>query len=68
MPALFCCMDHSFVMAFGLMLVMEGVLPFVLPNAWRETFRRMVELEEKQIRIMGLVSMLIGLFLIKLFS
>src|SRR5438132_1128455 len=32
-------MGTTFLMAFALMLVLEGVLPFVAPTLWRETFR-----------------------------
>jgi uncharacterized protein YjeT (DUF2065 family) len=51
-------------MAFGLMLVLEGVLPLVAPRAWRETFRRMTELNDGQLRFAGMLSMLAGLLLI----
>jgi hypothetical protein len=49
--------------AFGLMLVLEGILPFLAPKAWRQTFQRMVELKDGQLRFIGLASMLGGLLL-----
>ena len=55
-----------FLPALALMLVMEGVLPFLAPAAWREAFSRMIEMKDGQIRFMGLVSMLIGLVLLLL--
>ncbi|BCB27766.1 hypothetical protein SKTS_26520 [Sulfurimicrobium lacus] len=54
--------------AFALMLVIEGVLPFLAPAVWRETFRKMIELSDGQLRFVGLGSMLGGLlmfFLVK---
>jgi uncharacterized protein YjeT (DUF2065 family) len=54
-------MGASFFAAFGLMLVLEGVLPFLAPTLWREAFRRLMELTDGQLRFMGLVSMGIGL-------
>jgi len=51
-------------LAFGLMLVLEGVLPLLAPKAWRQTFERMVTLKDGQLRFVGLISMLIGLVLI----
>lgn len=51
-------------MAFALMLVFEGVLPFLGPRAWRATFRRLIEFSDGQLRFIGLSSMLIGLLLI----
>ena len=52
------------VMALALMLVLEGILPFVLPRVWREMFRRIIELSDGQIRFFGLSSMLLGLILL----
>jgi uncharacterized protein YjeT (DUF2065 family) len=51
-------------MAFGLMLVLEGILPFMAPQAWRQTFRRLIGFSDGQLRFMGLVSMLGGLIMI----
>ncbi len=50
--------------AVALMLVFEGILPFLAPGMWRETFRRLTELSDGQIRFIGLTSMLIGLILL----
>jgi uncharacterized protein YjeT (DUF2065 family) len=52
------------VSALALMLVIEGILPFVAPRAWRETFRRLMELTDGQIRFAGLASMATGLILL----
>jgi uncharacterized protein len=54
--------------AFALMLVLEGIFPFVAPAAWRETFQRLTRMANGQVRFVGLSSMLIGvvlLFLLK---
>ena len=50
--------------ALALMLVLEGVLPFLAPAAWRDTFTRMTQLNDGQLRFMGLLSMLGGLMLL----
>ncbi|MFO1283154.1 MAG: DUF2065 domain-containing protein [Burkholderiales bacterium] len=47
--------------ALALVLVVEGVLPFVAPRAWRDTFRRLIELSDGQVRFIGLVSIGVGL-------
>ena len=60
-------MTASLLIALALMLVLEGVLPFLAPGLWRETFRRLVALSDGQIRFVGLTSMLIGLFLLMVF-
>lgn len=56
-------MGTSLLAAFALMLVIEGLLPFVAPRAWREAFRRVIEMSDGQIRFFGLSSMLAGTLL-----
>jgi uncharacterized protein YjeT (DUF2065 family) len=53
--------------AFALMLVLEGLLPFLAPKVWRETFRRVIEFSDGQIRFIGLSSMLVGIVILTLF-
>ena len=57
-------MGNTLLAAFALMLVIEGVLPFLVPTLWRDTFRRLTELSDGQIRFIGLTSMLAGLLLL----
>ena len=57
----------SLGLAFAMMLVLEGLLPLVAPASWRETFRRVSELRDGQIRFFGLASVATGLTLIALF-
>lgn len=55
---------NSLLLAFGLVLVLEGLLPFLTPRIWREAFRKMLDLNDGQLRFMGLLSMLAGLSLV----
>jgi uncharacterized protein len=57
-------MGTTLLMAVALMLVIEGLFPFLAPSAWRETFRRLMQLSDGQIRFFGLSSMLAGLVLL----
>jgi len=50
--------------AVALMLVIEGILPFLAPGMWREAFRRLTEMTDGQIRFFGLTSMIAGLLLL----
>ena len=61
-------MTDTLLLAFALMLVLEGILPFVAPAAWRDTFRRLIQFSDGQIRFVGLSSMLVGLILIAFFK
>lgn len=55
---------NSLLLAFGLVLVLEGLLPFLTPRIWREAFRKMLDLNDGQLRFMGLLSMLAGVSLV----
>jgi uncharacterized protein YjeT (DUF2065 family) len=57
-------MSNTLLTALALMLVIEGVLPFLVPGMWRETFRKLTEMSDGQIRFIGLTSMLAGLLLL----
>ena len=53
--------------AFALMLVIEGLLPFISPPKWRAAFERAMRMSDGQIRFIGLGSMLAGLVLLAFF-
>lgn len=53
--------------AIALVLVLEGLLPFLSPGSWRSMFERATRLSDGQIRFIGLSSMLIGLALLLLY-
>ena len=53
--------------AFALMLVIEGLLPFISPPKWRSVFERATRLSDGQIRFIGLSSMLAGLVMLCFF-
>ncbi len=61
-------MWETFLIAISLMLILEGVFPFLSPKAWRETFKKLTEIDDSQIRFVGLSSMLIGLALFLIVS
>jgi len=46
------------------MLVIEGILPFLFPEMWRDTFRRLLVLTDGQLRFVGISAMLAGLLLL----
>jgi len=53
--------------AFALMLVIEGLLPFISPTTWRSVFERATRMNDGQIRFIGLCSMLAGLVMLCVF-
>jgi len=46
--------------AVALMLVVEGLLPFLNPMLWRRVFERATKLSDGQLRFLGLASMVAG--------
>jgi hypothetical protein len=54
--------DNLFA-ALALMLVLEGLLPLLAPQTWRETFKRMIQLKDGQLRFVGLMSIVAGFVL-----
>ena len=50
--------------AVALLLVFEGIMPFVSPGKWRQYLKIIVDQPDKNLRIMGLASMLLGAFLL----
>ena len=57
-------MKDILLAGLALMLVFEGILPFMAPRAWRETFRRVIELSDGQLRFIGLASIVLGMVLL----
>ena len=54
--------------ALGVLLVIEGLLPFAAPAVWRDGFRRMLELSDGQLRFIGAAAMLGGVFLLMMLN
>lgn len=52
--------------ALALVLVIEGIMPFLNPSGFRKTLRLIGEIDDKTLRIIGLVSMGLGVILLYL--
>lgn len=52
--------------ALGLLLVLEGILPFLSPSAYRQAIMQMLSQPDRLLRLIGLGSMLAGLLLLYL--
>lgn len=53
--------------ACALLLIAEGVVPFLSPMSWRRVFERAMQMSDGQIRFLGLTSMLAGLAMLFVF-
>lgn len=52
--------------ALCLVLIIEGVMPFLYPNRWRQLAVMLATMNDKKLRTMGLASMVIGVSLLYL--
>ena len=57
-------MGESFLIALGLVLIIEGIVPLVLPSIWKDTFRRITLLEDGQLRFIGLMAVVSGVMVL----
>jgi len=57
--------SHSVWTAVALVLIVEGLLPFISPRIWRQTFLQLTQLNDGQIRFIGLGCVLIGILLLE---
>ncbi|WP_089724507.1 DUF2065 domain-containing protein [Candidatus Thiosymbion oneisti] len=57
-------MWHDLLVAFALLLVLEGVWPFLSPDSLRRTLLLMTEQDNRSLRVTGLVSMVVGVVLL----
>jgi uncharacterized protein YjeT (DUF2065 family) len=54
----------SFLLAVGLMLILEGLMPMVLPRLWKSLFEQMLKMEDGQIRFFGMLMVIAGMSVI----
>ena len=57
-------MPEGLLVAFAIVMILEGALPFVSPRLWRDTFSKLIELSDGQIRFVGLIAILAGVLLL----
>ena len=53
-------MLQNLAIAFCLMLIIEGIIPFIAPDLWRSLLLMLKDLDGNQIRLFGLVLMISG--------
>lgn len=59
---------HELAIATCLMLVLEGVMPFVAPQRWRKLIEYAARTDDRSMRMMGLACMLAGVVLLYLIN
>ena len=61
-------LETTLIAAIALVFIIEGILPFVFPNAWKRMMTAAVQASEKELRMMGLVSITIGMVVLMFLS
>jgi len=59
---------HDVGIALCLVLVIEGIFPFLYPQRWKEMVALIAEVDDKTMRIVGLISMVTGTGLLYLIN
>jgi hypothetical protein len=54
--------------ALALMLVFEGMMPFISPKGWRQTMQQASQLPDHVLRVIGLASMVLGVLVLTFFG
>ena len=57
-------MENNLLIAFGLFLILEGILPALFPNRWRAYLLKLLDQPIESIRIMGTITVLVGALII----
>jgi uncharacterized protein len=57
---------QDLVRAFALVMVIEGLWPFLSPMRWRSAMLRVSQLDDRMLRSFGLASMICGLIVLQL--
>jgi len=57
-------MWESIIPALALVLVIEGMLPFISPKSWREAMMQAAQLPDNILRSLGFVSMMVGVIVL----
>lgn len=56
--------SNTLLTALALVLLIEGLLPFLFPGGWKRMFSQLLQLHDGQIRFFGLICMLLGLMIL----
>ena len=57
-------MWQELLIALALVLIIEGIMPFLSPRGMKQLMKTMSEMDDQSIRVSGFVSMMLGLILL----
>ena len=61
-------MVEKLLTAFALVLIIEGLIPALFPNKWRDTMEKLAQQSSLSIRNIGISLLVVGTFILWLLS
>jgi len=52
--------EYPFIAALALVMIFEGIMPFIAPKAWKNMLLQLAQMEDKHLRIFGAIMMVAG--------
>ena len=52
--------EHPIIAAIALVMIFEGIMPFIAPKAWKDLLLQLAQMEDKHLRIFGAIMMVTG--------
>jgi uncharacterized protein YjeT (DUF2065 family) len=56
--------SHTLWVALALVLIIEGLFPFASPQAWKRAFLALMQMDDGQVRFIGLSCIVAGMLLL----
>lgn len=57
--------EHPIIAAIALVMIFEGIMPFISPKAWKGLLLQLAQMEDKHLRIFGATMMVVGALTLK---
>lgn len=55
---------NELLIALALVMVIEGILPFLSPSSMRKYMQQMSQMDDRTLRMTGLLSMVLGVIML----
>ncbi|WP_343032288.1 DUF2065 domain-containing protein [Marinicella rhabdoformis] len=52
--------EHPIIAAIALVMILEGIMPFLAPKGWKEMIKQIAQMEDKHVRVFGAIMMVAG--------
>ncbi|MBU6467958.1 MAG: DUF2065 family protein [Betaproteobacteria bacterium] len=59
-------MRGALIVAIGMVLILEGIMPVIAPRQWRNTLLKLTQLSDGQVRWIGVIVMILGIVIIQI--